>query len=138
MKKLILLFTIISGLAFGQIKTEIIDTGEYIGRTGYSYIKKKDNQIDLCYKNIKYSSIMDMDCVSFSDNNSNLENLYKTIVDGMSNPPKEGLLVSIEDTEFKLKFSRHSTTFVKYENGMFISSSGPISKGQIDKLFGKR
>ncbi len=148
MKKLpLLLLFLTTTLSFAQIKIaeeKTILIGE-IAPMGNLHIKceKEDQYYKFTYSDTKYSAIDVYKSFAFNDENNAFNNLYETMLEGLSNPPSEDIKLELPDSFIWLKFQKAfgiGNVMILHDvhkNGEVVGSTIWLTKRKLKTLFGK-
>lgn len=102
---------------------------------------KRGEDYTILYKDAKFQHLDEYK--SFSMNEQAFNELYDLLMSKWDNPPKEDIMIKLEEGYLWLSFTRMlGTTNVKFghavdENADVIGFSQWLTKRKIDKLFGK-
>lgn len=149
MKRLLILFLLISSIVHSQIQVKTIPDKVTIGKVGsgggfiaelYYTVSDTDTTYYLMYNNFKYTHITDIQSVSFSSVDGTLEKLYSIMKSIFLSENKK-------NKDYKVALKLGSDDVVISNNRllgvtqlMFYTPKGYflISEKQVDKLFDKR
>lgn len=152
MKKIILLIALtICGLSSAQIKkieTEKVNKTEIgkISPMGVTYISlsKYNDDYIFSYKDTKFAQISEYKSFSFKETGSDLDNLYKMIIDGIDTKPEDDIMIELPDDIIWLHFEKAlGTTSVQIrhavnKNPEIIGMTTWMTKAKVNKLFNKK
>jgi len=151
MKKLTLLvMLVVTATSFAQLKKVETVKSEEIGKVGpFGMPKtidctKMGNKYTFEYKDMQFPDMNDYKKFSFEDVENTFEDLYKTIMDGFETMPKEDITLELPNYIISLKFTKAiGMTSVAFfsapkTNTSLIGYSSPLTKKQVEKLFGKK
>jgi len=150
MKKLLffisILFTTCLNAQIKVLETSKVETIGKIAPMGQLIAEleknEKSNIYTVKYRDIKFSKVIDIKSFSFVDVDNALENLYNVIIKGIEEQPSEKIMLELPDSfvwlEFRKQMGVSTVTFSSSINKTdVIGVSSPLTKKQIDKLFGK-
>jgi len=136
---------IISSVSFAQLKKVDVVKPTFIGSAGSQSVEctKLGNTYTFVYADLNFPNIKANKEFSFNDVDNTFEDLYKTIADGFENMPKEDVNLSLPDYLLTLKYKKTMGIVSLYlessRNGSGVTGSTyPLTKKQVDKLFGKK
>lgn len=142
MKKTILLFILISGFSFAQIKSEIIKKSETISWVNDVFLKKNDDFYSLCFYNNKYLYTKPTACITFPEKENNLEELYKIMINGFDNYTGDITKIELAGNTIWLDYSKMlgiiTVNISKIEYGILTALSNSLTRKQVEKLFTKK
>ncbi len=133
----------ISSNAIGQIKVLKDDGIKTIGEAnGVSLKVANDTLYCIIYQDIKFRQLTEFKQFCFFDTDNALDNLYKIIMDGLGNPPKDDIIIELpEQNILKLKFVKSlgvsNVQFYHIDKAGVVGVSPYLIKKHINKLFGK-
>lgn len=143
MKKIILLFTLFSGIsAFSQIKVLKNETLIEIGKDNSVGLYKKDNKFTFNYQDINTSNLNTFRSFSFNDMNGDVQELYKMITDGFIDQPTGNISLELPNDIIELQYEKNygqpTVQIIQYinKNKKYVGKSQFLNKKQIDKIFG--
>lgn len=150
MKKTLLLFILIAITltGFSQIKkikpAENILIGKIapMGGLQIECIKSGDTYT-FTYRDVKYTQIVELKSFEFKDVDNAFEDLYKMIIDGLENPPKEDIMLELPNDIIWLSFTK-AMGIANFRFGHSVSKSdaigfsGWLTEKKVNKLFGKK
>lgn len=145
---LLLSFLVCSFLSFSQITT-IKKSGKVeIGRVGPMgkknlWCERTGNTYTFYYKDMKSQGMSTVKSFSFKDIDHAFDNLYALIMDGFKEMPIENTMVKLPRDVIWLHFEKvvGATSFQFWHGDgkkMDAGVSQLLTKGQVQKLFGKR
>ncbi|OCK53205.1 hypothetical protein BA768_01220 [Chryseobacterium sp. CBo1] len=150
MKKLLVFLAVtISPLSICQIKdvSHLQDKCETVGKVAPmgSFMgeveKCSDNLIKFSYRDLKFSSIINIKRFSFEDKDGALDYLYITLIKGLDELPEEDKVLQLPNDllliKFKKTFGVPVATIYHTNNASVLGVTQSFTKKQIDKLFGK-
>ena len=151
MKKLLLLFTLMIGMSVSAQFTEELETvkteiGRSKGASINHYIKGDSEQVLFFFRNLKYSSIIDLATIDLKDMDG-IDALYNVVVKELSNTT--GTIKTPQEKDLKLDNGNtlsiqtlKSAGIVQVQfwlwDGYKWEYSTFFTKKNIDKLFGKK
>ena len=151
MKKIILLLALtLSTVSFAQLKKVETVKSEQIGKVGGAMGSPKTiectkigNVYTIEYRDMKFPNIEAYKEFSFEDVDNTFEDLYKTIIDGFENTPKEDVTLSIPNYTITLDYTKalgmvNVNIYITLKNADVTGVTAALTKKQIDKLFGKK
>lgn len=151
MKKIILSsMMMISTMMFSQITdvTNLVTKCETVGKIGpmgvfMGEIKKCDNNTyDVSYRDYKFTKITEIKHFSFEDKDGAYDFLYNSIIKGLTDLPKENIILKLPDDLLSLKFEKTLGTpcvTIYHTNKAGVTGvSQTFTRKQIEKLFGKK
>ncbi len=149
MKKLLLSFIMIAIVFFGFSQIKKIDVPESIEIGKIAILgdlqiscEKRGNAYTFFYRDVTFTQVTDFKSFSFKDTDNAFENLYRMILDGFDNPPKEDIMIEIPDGFIWLSFTK-AVGIVNFRFGHSVGKTDVIgfstwlTKKKVDKLFGK-
>lgn len=147
MKRLLLVIAIIySGSAFAQLNIIEPEPVEEIGAVKNMFntsmeTTKHGDTYTIRYQDVKFQQIREFK--SFSLNEQAFHELYDFLMDNWDNPPKDDVMIDLDQGYLWLGFTRAlGTTNVRFghavdENADVIGFSEWLTKRKLDRLFGK-
>ncbi len=136
MKKLTLIFTLLSGLAFAQ-KLEVVTNNEKIGEIAFAHtLKTADNIYALCFQNNEYKTIIDYKCVALGEKNG-FDSIYQTLSANFEKEQPEDFNLNLNGQKLSFVFSKKNMMIFLTEESGIRSSSVLINKKNLARLFGK-
>jgi len=150
MKKAILILMLMSfGICSAQMKVSTVEKPEEIGKVGagmgiwFGRLEKySDGNYILSYKDFKFQQIEEWK--SFSLIATDVEGLYKLIIENFEKMPSEDIKVELPNDilfiNYKKSFGIPIVTIFHYvnKNPKIVGVSQSFTKKQINKLFGKK
>ncbi|WP_116788069.1 hypothetical protein [Flavobacterium psychrotrophum] len=151
MKKFTLFVVLlVSSVSFAQLKKVDVVKAEPIGKVGGALgtpksieCTKTGNTYTFEYRDMKLTSIEAYKEFSFDDVDNTFEDLYKTIIDGFENTPKEDVVLSLPNYIITLDYTKalgivNLNMYITLKNTDVTGLTAALSKKQVDKLFGKK
>ena len=95
------------------------------------------------YKDIEFQHLTEFKHFSFLEKENDFETLYKLIIEGFSNPPKNDIIIELQKGTVHLHFEKNlgvvSFQFIHFPFGdsSVMGRSAYLTKKQVNKLFGK-
>ncbi len=134
--------------SFAQINVVDVAKPISIGKVGniaatFIYMDKEDSVYTITYQDIKFQHLTEFKSFSFKDINNDFDKLYKIIIDGLDNPPKEDIMLELPNDIVWLHFQKSlGVVNVRFssavnKNPNIIGVSIYMTKKQVLKLFGK-
>lgn len=150
MKKLILLFTFLSFVLTGyaQISTIKKSRTVEVGRVGplgkqNLWCERTGNEYTFYYKDMKSPGMATVQSFSFKDIDNAFDDLYAMIMNGFDEMPTDNTIVKLPKDIIWLHYEKvvGATSFQFWHGDsrqMDAGVSQLLTKGQVQKLFGKR
>lgn len=142
MKKITFLtFLFFTTLGFSQIKKIKTEKTQKIGKSANVTCEKTGNTYIFTYRDINFSQLEEYKSFAFEDVQNAFEELYKIIIKGFEEVPKEPIELKLPNQIITLKYMKSfgvvNLTILSDENGI-IGRSEYLTKRRINKLFGKK
>ncbi|SZD72039.1 Uncharacterised protein [Candidatus Ornithobacterium hominis] len=147
MKNLILLiFLVISGFCFSQIKvTDITTNCEKIGNFG-SFVKLEkcdDGNAVFTYQDTKYDKITNYKSFSFEDADNSVDELYNVFLEGLNGNEDKEIKIELPNDTIIIKFEKVfnkkmiAYTFHSVNNTGVVGEVIFLDKKRLNKIFNK-
>jgi hypothetical protein len=144
----LLLIILVSTFSFSQITKIETQKAELIGKIGalgevWIKCEKKGDRYTFTYQDNKFKQLKEYKSFSFVDEDNAFENLYKIIMKGFEEIPKEDIMLELPNDVIFLNYSKNFDVIsLKITHAINhspdIRHTVYITKKEVKKIFGKK